>query len=42
VVGAEACSIESARARHLASRAELPAAAHRLQRGEPAIPTVFE
>lgn len=42
VVGAEACSIESARARHLASRAELPPAAHRLQRGEPAIPTVFE
>ena len=27
---------------HLASRAELPPAAHRLQRGEPAIPTVFE
>lgn len=42
VVGAEACSIESARARHLASRAELPPAARRLQRGEPAIPTVFE
>jgi nicotinate phosphoribosyltransferase len=30
-----------ARERHLASRAELPAAAHRLQRGEPAIPTVY-
>jgi nicotinate phosphoribosyltransferase len=42
VVGREACTIEAARARHEASRAELPAAAHRLQRGEPAIPTLFE
>ena len=30
-----------ARARHTASLAELPAAAHRLQRGEPAIPTEY-
>jgi nicotinate phosphoribosyltransferase len=42
VVGREACTIEAARVRHEASRAELPAAAHRLQRGEPAIPTLFE
>ncbi|MFC5984178.1 nicotinate phosphoribosyltransferase [Knoellia sp. GCM10027209] len=42
VVGRDACTIEAARARHEASRAELPAAAHRLQRGEPAIPTLFE
>lgn len=42
VVGRDACTIETARARHDASRAELPAAAHRLQRGEPAIPTLFE
>lgn len=42
VVGRDACTIETARARHEASRAELPAAAHRLQRGEPAIPTLFE
>jgi nicotinate phosphoribosyltransferase len=42
VVGAASCTLEAARARHQASRAELPAAAHRLQRGEPAIPTVFE
>lgn len=42
VVGREACSLEAARARHEASRAELPAVAHRLQRGEPAIPTLFE
>ncbi len=42
VVGREACTLEAARARHEASRAELPAAAHRLQRGEPAIPTLFE
>ncbi|MFC6241995.1 nicotinate phosphoribosyltransferase [Knoellia sp. GCM10027112] len=41
-VGREACTIEAARSRHEASRAELPAAAHRLQRGEPAIPTLFE
>jgi nicotinate phosphoribosyltransferase len=34
--------LEAARARHTASRAELPAAALRLQRGEPAIPTVYE
>ena len=32
----------AARGRHLASRAELPASALRLQRGEVAIPTVFE
>jgi len=33
--------LESARERHEASRAELPPAAHRLQRGEPAIPTLY-
>jgi nicotinate phosphoribosyltransferase len=42
VVGRETCTLEAARGRHEASRAELPAAAHRLQRGEPAIPTLFE
>ena len=42
VVGRETCTLEAARERHEASRAELPAAAHRLQRGEPAIPTLFE
>jgi nicotinate phosphoribosyltransferase len=42
VVGRDACTLEAARQRHEASRAELPAAAHRLQRGEPAIPTLFE
>jgi nicotinate phosphoribosyltransferase len=34
-------TLEAARARHASSRAELPPAAHRLQRGEPAIPTQF-
>jgi nicotinate phosphoribosyltransferase len=34
-------TLEAARARHSASRAELPAAALRLQRGEPAIPTEY-
>jgi nicotinate phosphoribosyltransferase len=38
VVGAE--PLADARARHLASRAELPAEARQLSRGEPAIPTV--
>jgi nicotinate phosphoribosyltransferase len=33
--------LEAARARHRASRAELPVVARQLQRGEPAIPTVF-
>ena len=33
--------VESARERHAASVAELPADAHRLARGEPVIPTVF-
>jgi nicotinate phosphoribosyltransferase len=42
VVGRETGTLEAARERHEASRAELPAAAHRLQRGEPAIPTLFE
>jgi nicotinate phosphoribosyltransferase len=37
-----AADIEAARARHAASRAELPASALRLQRGDVAIPTVFE
>jgi nicotinate phosphoribosyltransferase len=41
-VGAELCTIAAARDRHRASLAELPAAAHRLQKGEPAIPTLFE
>lgn len=35
-------TLEDARERHAASRAELPRAALRLQRGEPAIPTVYE
>jgi nicotinate phosphoribosyltransferase len=34
--------LEAARERHLASRAELPAVARRLQRGDVAIPTIFE
>ncbi|MEP7333822.1 MAG: nicotinate phosphoribosyltransferase, partial [Terracoccus sp.] len=34
--------IHEARARHLASRAELPRAATQLSRGEPVIPTVYE
>ena len=34
--------LAAARARHLTSRAELPASALRLQRGEVALPTVFE
>jgi nicotinate phosphoribosyltransferase len=34
-------TLEAARERHTASRAELPAAALRLQRGEPAIPTEY-
>lgn len=40
VVGRE--SLEAARARHLASRAELPVAVQQMSRGEPAIPTVHE
>ncbi len=36
-----AIDVEAARARHTASRAELPATARRLQRGEPAIPTTY-
>lgn len=39
VVGAE--PLTAARARHLRVREELPLAARKLQRGEPAIPTVF-
>lgn len=35
-------TLDDARARHRTSRAELPAAALRLQRGEPAIPTLYE
>lgn len=35
-------TLEDARERHASSRAELPASARRLQRGEPAIPTVYE
>jgi nicotinate phosphoribosyltransferase len=41
VVDPAALDLEVARARHHASRAELPPAAHRLQRGEPAIPTIY-
>ncbi|GAA2738392.1 nicotinate phosphoribosyltransferase [Pedococcus aerophilus] len=41
-VDSEAHTLEAARTRHTESRAELPAAARRLQRGEPAIPTVYE
>jgi nicotinate phosphoribosyltransferase len=40
VVGREA--LDAARERHLAARAELPAAAQQMSRGEPVIPTVFE
>lgn len=39
VVDAAALSLESARSRHRESLAELPPEAHRLQRGEPVIPT---
>jgi nicotinate phosphoribosyltransferase len=38
VVGRE--SLEDARARHLASRSELPRAAQMMSRGEPLIPTL--
>jgi nicotinate phosphoribosyltransferase len=41
VVDDAALGVVAARARHTASRAELPAAARRLQRGEPAIPTTY-
>jgi nicotinate phosphoribosyltransferase len=41
VVDEPLLDLDAARARHAASLAELPAAAHRLQRGEPAIPTVY-
>jgi nicotinate phosphoribosyltransferase len=40
VVGSE--SLDQARARHEASRAELPPTALKLSRGEPAIPTIYE
>jgi nicotinate phosphoribosyltransferase len=40
VVGRE--SLDDARERHLAARAELPHAAQQMSRGEPVIPTVFE
>ncbi|MGH3327865.1 MAG: hypothetical protein ACRDPT_08760, partial [Streptomycetales bacterium] len=40
VVGREDLAV--ARERHFASKAELPASALRLSRGEPAIPTVYE
>jgi nicotinate phosphoribosyltransferase len=38
VVGRE--TLDDARARHLAARAELPRAAQQMSRGEPVIPTV--
>jgi nicotinate phosphoribosyltransferase len=41
VVDPTSMEVQTARARHAASRAELPAAARRLQRGEPAIPTTY-
>ena len=41
VVGAEACTLSAARARHDRSAAELPRSAHQLSRGEPAIPTEY-
>jgi nicotinate phosphoribosyltransferase len=41
VVDADALSLAAARERHAASRAELPPVALRLQKGEPAIPTVY-
>ncbi|TPG19393.1 nicotinate phosphoribosyltransferase [Pedococcus bigeumensis] len=41
VVDDAAVDLEAARTRHTTSRAELPAAARRLQRGEPAIPTTY-
>jgi nicotinate phosphoribosyltransferase len=41
VVDRSAQSLDAARTRHASSRAELPPAAHRLQRGEPAIPTRY-
>ena len=40
VVGRE--SLDAARERHLAARAELPPAAQQMSRGEPVIPTLFE
>jgi nicotinate phosphoribosyltransferase len=42
VIDQEARSLEAARARHTASVAELPPAAHQLQRGDPVIETVYE
>jgi nicotinate phosphoribosyltransferase len=42
VVDEKARSLEAARARHTASVAELPPAAHQLQRGEPVIETVYQ
>ena len=42
VVDATVLDLDAARARTRASRAELPAAARRLQRGEPAIPTLYQ
>jgi nicotinate phosphoribosyltransferase len=41
VVDPRLLDLSAARERHAASRAELPPAAHRLQRGEPAIPTQY-
>ena len=41
VVDPTSTDVETARSRHTASRAELPAPARRLQRGEPAIPTTY-
>ena len=41
VVGREHCTLESARARHEASVAELPRSAHQLSEGQPSVETVF-
>jgi len=41
VVDPDLLDLSAARERHATSRAELPPAAHRLQRGEPAIPTEY-
>ncbi len=42
VVGRDHCEVETARSRHEASLAELPKVATRLQRGDPALPTLYE
>ena len=41
MVDGEALSLRAARTRHADSRGELPPAALRLQKGDPAIPTIY-